>query len=87
MRPVLLAWQRDGANRVGSRKTAWRIMRRTLGISVDVFPKAIRHMVATMLYSDGTVPQREVMEVLGHRAKLARQRRFIPSIDQIISQM
>ena len=70
MRPVLLAWARDGATAVGSRKTAWRIMRRTLGLSDDVFPKTIRHTVATMLHSDGTVPEREIEAMLGHGSSL-----------------
>jgi len=71
LRPVLLAWAREGATPVCSRKTAWRVMRRTLGLSSDVHPKTIRHTIATLLYSDETVPEREVSELLGHVGKLA----------------
>lgn len=69
-RPVLRAWARDGANPVGSRKTAWRIMRRTLGLSADVHAKTIRHTVATILYNDETVPPKQVAEMLGHEGEL-----------------
>lgn len=70
IRPVLRAWARDGANPVGSRKTAWRIMRRTLGLSADVHPKTIRHTVATILYNDESVPAKQVVEMLGHDGDL-----------------
>lgn len=75
LRPVLCAWAREGAKAVGSRKTAWRVMRRTLGLSPDVHPKTIRHTIATILYSDETVPEREVSELLGHEGKLAHTTR------------
>jgi integrase len=71
LQPVLRAWAKDGAVAVGSRKTAWRVMRRALGLSPDVHPKTIRHTIATILYSDATVPEREVSELLGHVGKLA----------------
>lgn len=69
-RVVLRAWAKDGAKPVGSRKTAWRIMRRTLGLSADVHPKTIRHTVATILYSDESVPAKQVAEMLGHEGEL-----------------
>ena len=72
MRMILRKWAKEGGTRVSSRKTAWRIMRRTLGLSADVHPKTIRHTVATLLYEDETVPEREVVEMLGHDGKLAR---------------
>ena len=72
LRMVLRQWVRGGGESVASRKTAWRIMRRTLKLSDDVHPKTIRHTIATMLYEDETVPEREVVELLGHEGKLAR---------------
>lgn len=72
MRVVLRAWQRDGFHPVESNKTAWRVMRKTLGLSPDVFPKTIRHTVATWLYADAKVPERQVSEMLGHAGKLHR---------------
>lgn len=81
LRAVLKAWARDGAKPVDSRKTAWRIMRRTLGLSADVYPKTIRHTVATMLYADATVPEREIVEFLGHEGKLARTTRIYAKYD------
>ena len=75
LRPILKAWAIDGPDGVKSRKTAWRNMRRVLGLSADVYPKTIRHTVATMLYGDETVPEREIVELLGHEGKLARTTR------------
>jgi integrase len=75
-RPVLRAWAEAGANPVKSRKTAWRVMRRALGLSADVNPKTIRHTVATLLYADQTVPEREIVELLSHEGKLARTTRI-----------
>lgn len=81
LRPVLRAWARAGARPVSSRKTAWRVMRRTLGLSADVHPKTIRHTVATLLYADESVPEREVVELLGHEGKLARTTRIYAKYD------
>lgn len=81
LRAVLRRWAIDGANQVGSRKTAWRIMRRTLGLTDDVVAKTIRHTVATMLYSDPSVPEREIVELLGHEGKLARTTRIYAKYD------
>lgn len=66
MRPVLKAWADDGAHPIKSRKTAWRTMRRVLGLSNDVYPKTIRHTVATMLHEMEWVPGRQISEMLGH---------------------
>lgn len=66
MRPVLRAWAREGADQVGSRKTAWRKMRKVLGLSGDVEPKTIRYTVATWLYEMEWVPERQISEMLGH---------------------
>lgn len=82
LRAVLRRWAREGGGQqVASRKTAWRIMRRTLGLSDDIFPKTIRHTVATMLYADPTVPEREIVELLGHEGKLARTTRIYAKYD------
>lgn len=72
MRVVLRAWQRDGYKPVDSNKTAWRNMRKVLGLSDDVFPKTIRHTIATWLYSNPKVPERQVSEMLGHEGELRR---------------
>lgn len=79
LRVVLKAWH--GTEPVSSRKTRWRIMRRTLGLSSDVFPKTIRHTIATMLYADETVPEREIVELLGHEGKLARTTKIYAKYD------
>lgn len=81
LRHVLRKWASEGASAVASRKTAWRIMRRTLGLSDDVHPKTIRHTVATLLYADPTVPEREIVELLGHEGKLARTTRIYAKYD------
>jgi integrase len=72
MQVVLRRWQQDKFEPVDSNKTAWRHMRKELGLSDDVFPKTIRHTIATMLYNDPTVPERQVSEMLGHEGKLSR---------------
>ena len=81
LRVVLRAWAGSKVESVQSRKTAWRIMRRALGLSPDVFPKTIRHTIATMLYADPTVPEREIVEMLGHEGKLARTTRIYAKYD------
>lgn len=81
LRAVLRAWARAGADPVASRKTAWRNMRRALNLSGDVHPKTIRHTVATLLYADPTVPEREIVEMLAHEGKLARTTRIYAKYD------
>lgn len=76
MRPVLRAWTRDGATPVKTHKTAWRIMRRALGLSSDVYPKTIRHTVATILYADDAIPERQIEAMLGHEPTLRRTTRI-----------
>ena len=76
MKVVLRAWARDGYKPVDSNKTAWRNMRRVLDLSDDVFPKTIRHTIATELYNDPSVPERQVSEMLGHDLKLSRTSRI-----------
>lgn len=72
MKPVLRAWARDGYQPVKSNKTAWRVMRKALGLSADVFPKTIRHTIATWLYADESVPERQIQAILGHAIDLHR---------------
>ena len=76
IRPILRAWAMEGADGIKSRKTAWRTMRRAMGLSADVYPKTIRHTVATLLYENDGVPEREIVELLGHEGKLARTTRI-----------
>ncbi len=81
LRPILLAWAKEAPEPAASRKTAWRIMRRTLGLSDDVFPKTIRHTIATLLYADPSVPEREIVEMLGHEGNLVRTTRVYAKYD------
>lgn len=69
LRPILAAWKGEAEK---SHKTAWRTMRRVLGLSTDTVAKDIRHTVATYLYSDPSVPERQTSELLGHAGKLER---------------
>ena len=81
LRPVLRSWAGANPKRVKSHKSAWRIMRRALGLTPDVHPKTIRHTIATLLYADETVPEREIVELLGHEGKLARTTRIYAKYD------
>ncbi|QPQ55551.1 tyrosine-type recombinase/integrase [Allosphingosinicella flava] len=81
MRVVLRAWQRDGYSPVKSNKTAWRTMRKVLELSDDVHAKTIRHTIATWLYADGTVPERQISEMLGHEGKLSRTTQLYAKYD------
>jgi integrase len=81
MQVVLRAWARDSFAPVESNKTAWRNMRKALGLSADVFPKTIRHTIATMLYTDPNVPERQVSEMLGHEGKLSRTTKLYAKYD------
>ncbi len=56
-------------------------MRRVLQLTDDVHPKTIRHTIATLLYADETVPEREIVEMLGHEGKLARTTRVYAKYD------
>jgi integrase len=81
MRVVLRAWQRDEFAPVESNKTAWRIMRKALGLSPDVFPKTIRHTIATWLYADEDVPERQIEAMLGHETSLKRTSQLYAKYD------
>jgi integrase len=81
MRVVLRAWARDGYDPVDSNKTAWRVMRKALGLSDDVFPKTIRHTIATWLYADEAVPEREIEAMLGHATELRRTSQIYAKYD------
>lgn len=81
MRVVLRAWAAEGHKPVASNKTAWRAMRKALGLSDDVHAKTIRHTIATWLYSDPSVPERQVSEMLGHGSKLHRTTQIYAKYD------
>jgi len=64
---VLNAWRSSNSIRkVSSRKTAWRTLRRALGLGPEVQAKTIRHTVATWLRTQ-RVPGEEIETLLGHR--------------------
>lgn len=67
LRTILAQWKKDGARPVLSRRTAWRTMRRTLGLPANVIPKTIRHTIATELRRRG-VPGEQISGLLGHVA-------------------
>jgi integrase len=62
LKPILENWQHAP---VKSRKTAWRVMRRVLGLPDWVIPKSIRTTVATELLRLG-VPHEEISRLIGH---------------------
>lgn len=64
--PILRAWRGANAVRVRSKRTAWRTLRRALGLGEEVEAKTIRHTVATWLRTR-KVPSDEVETLLGHR--------------------
>lgn len=68
MRPIYEQWAKDGAQIVGSRKRAWRTIRRVLNLSAAVEPKTIRYSIATELRRLGTVPAIQLESLLGHEA-------------------
>lgn len=72
MRVILRAWAGNAPRVMGSRKTAWRTMRRVLNLTADVYPKTIRHTVATLLYENPSVPERQIEAMLGHAPSLRR---------------
>jgi integrase len=81
MKPVLRAWAREPFVPVDSNKTAWRNMRKALGLSADVFPKTIRHTIATLLFADESVPARELEPMLGHGSSLNRTSQIYAKYD------
>jgi integrase len=67
LRLILRRWQADSSHEASlSHGKAWRTMRRVLGLSDDVVSKTIRHTVATLLYQDLSVPERQISDLLGH---------------------
>ena len=69
LEPILNVWRGEafaGAT-VLSRKTAWRTMRRVLGLPADVHPKTIRHSIATWLGYHPDVRPEHIEMLLGHR--------------------
>lgn len=70
LRLILTNWK--GTGPVESRKRAWRTMRRTLGLSDDVVSKTIRHTIATELFTNSDVPDRQLSALLGHAGPVNR---------------
>lgn len=66
MEAILRAWASANAPGAKSRKTAWRTLRRALGLGPEVVAKTIRHSVATVLRTR-RVPGEEIETLLGHR--------------------
>lgn len=65
LQPILQDWMDDPHDPAASRRNAWRLMRASLGLPVEVVPKTIRHTLATLLRSRG-VPQEQISALLGH---------------------
>jgi len=63
LKPILDAWE---SGKAGSRKTAWRTMRRVLNLPANVVPKTIRHTIASELRMRG-VSMEQIEMLLGHR--------------------
>lgn len=72
LRPILEAWAKDGAKPAKSRKASWRTMRAALNLPADTVAKDIRHTIATELYANPDVPERQISELLGHAGDLHR---------------
>lgn len=70
LRLILRNWR--GTEPVNSRKRSWRTMRRTLGLSDDVVSKTIRHTIATELFTNSAVPDRQLSALLGHAGPVNR---------------
>jgi integrase len=66
MAAILRAWSASNSTRVHSKRTAWRTLRRALGLGDEVVAKTIRHTVATYLRTN-RVPTDEIETLLGHR--------------------
>jgi hypothetical protein len=64
---ILDDWLKAPHSVVRSRKTAWRTMRRALGLPANIIPKVIRHTIATELRSC-YVPAEQISGLLGHTA-------------------
>jgi integrase len=75
LRLILRRWKLENYTPVKSRARAWRTMRAALGLSSDVVAKTIRHTLATMLYADESVPERQISDLLGHTTHINRTTR------------
>ncbi|KPF74536.1 hypothetical protein IP68_12250 [Blastomonas sp. AAP25] len=76
LKSVLDEWAADGATPSKSRKTAWRTMRRALGLPDDTLPTTIRHTVATNLRNDRISPAAVISEFMGHVGLTATTKRY-----------
>ncbi|MCF8709337.1 phage integrase SAM-like domain-containing protein [Rhizorhapis sp. SPR117] len=72
LRCILTAWKREPFSPVKSRARSWRTMRAALGLPDDVIAKTIRHTIATWLYADTDVPQKQISDLLGHSGHMNR---------------
>ena len=65
--PVLKAWEPVTVKKgQAAHRTAWRTMRRVLGLGSDVMGNTIRHTVATRLRADPKCPRDMIDDLLGH---------------------
>lgn len=65
LKPILREWRDNPHDPVKSRKTAWRTMRRALGLPAWVEAYCIRTTVATVLDEEGT-PGGQISGIIGH---------------------
>jgi hypothetical protein len=65
LRPVLVDWKENPHDRVSSRKTTWRTMRRVLGLPAWAEAYCIRTTVSTWLDEQGT-PGGQISGIIGH---------------------
>lgn len=65
LRPILADWKENPHDRVHSRKTTWRTMRRVLGLPAWAEAYCIRTTVATYLDEQGT-PGGQISGIIGH---------------------
>lgn len=65
LRPILADWKQNPHDRVNSRKTTWRTMRRVLGLPDWAEAYCIRTTVATELDNKGT-PGAQISGIIGH---------------------
>lgn len=65
LRPILADWKQNPHDRVNSRKTTWRTMRRVLGLPSWAEAYCIRTTVSTYLDDQGT-PGGQISGIIGH---------------------
>ena|GEM_PF-2147158 len=75
-KPFLAEWSKAGAEIVGSRKVAWRTIRRVLDLPREAEAKSLRYSVATLLRNKYRVPHDQVEMQLGHRVLKAVTERY-----------